>query len=107
MSELNYYAKLLQLGRMSRREFMGRALALGATTALATTLASEAVKAATPKKGGTLRLGIGHGSTTDTLDPATYENLYVQVVGGATHNKLTLQAAPRRGVPQRQDLGGR
>jgi peptide/nickel transport system substrate-binding protein len=89
MSELNYYAKLLQLGRMSRREFMGRALALGATTALATTLASEAVKAATPKKGGTLRLGIGHGSTTDTLDPATYENLYVQVVGGATHNKLT------------------
>jgi peptide/nickel transport system substrate-binding protein len=89
MSELKYYAKLLRLGRMSRREVMGRALALGATTALATSLASQAVKAATPKKGGKLRLGIGHGSTTDTLDPATYENLYVQVVGGAAHNKLT------------------
>jgi len=44
---------------------------------------------AAPKKGGTLRMGIGHGSTTDSLDPATFENLYMQVVGAACYNKLT------------------
>jgi peptide/nickel transport system substrate-binding protein len=58
------------------------------------------VQAATPKKGGKLRLGIGHGSTTDTLDPATYENLYVQVVGGAVHNKLTLVSNSGDLVPE-------
>lgn len=30
--------------------------------------------AETPKKGGRLRYGCAHGSTTDNLDPATYEN---------------------------------
>jgi peptide/nickel transport system substrate-binding protein len=89
MKELHHYCELLTRGKISRRDFMGRAVALGATTALATSLAAKAVQAATPKKGGTLRLGIGHGSTTDTLDPATYENLYVQVMGGAHLNKLT------------------
>jgi peptide/nickel transport system substrate-binding protein len=44
---------------------------------------------AAPKKGGTLRLGIGHGSTIDSLDPATFENLYMQTVGAACYNKLT------------------
>ena len=38
MKELHYYAKLLELGRISRREFIGRAMALGVTTALATTM---------------------------------------------------------------------
>jgi len=31
-------------------------------------------KACAAKKGGHLRAGIAHGSTTDSLDPATYEN---------------------------------
>jgi peptide/nickel transport system substrate-binding protein len=73
---------------MTRRDFVQRAMALGATTALATSMAGSAL-AATPKKGGTLRLGIGHGSTTDSLDPATFENLYMQTVGAACYNKLT------------------
>ncbi len=89
MKQLDHYCGLLTRGKISRREFMGRAIALGATTALATSLATKSLQAATPKKGGTLRLGIGHGSTTDTLDPATYENLYIQTLGGAVHNKLS------------------
>lgn len=60
--EITYYAKLLEIGKISRREFIGRAVALGATTALATTMASKALKAATPKKGGHMRIGIGAGS---------------------------------------------
>jgi peptide/nickel transport system substrate-binding protein len=76
-------------GRITRRGFLQGATALGFTAAAVPGLARDAF-AATPKKGGTLRLGIGHGSTTDTLDPATIENLYMQVVGGAIYNKLTL-----------------
>jgi peptide/nickel transport system substrate-binding protein len=68
---------------------MEGALALGATVAGAELMMGTAL-AATPKKGGTLRLGIGHGSTTDSLDPATYENLYIQTQHGAVHNKLTV-----------------
>ncbi len=52
MTELKYYAKLLQLGKITRREFMGRAAAAGATVAMSSTLASKALKAATPMKGG-------------------------------------------------------
>ena len=71
---------------ITRRGFMERALALGATTALATTLADRAF--AMPKRGGRFRLGLGHGSTTDSLDPATFEQLYMQVVGSAARNNL-------------------
>ena len=78
--------KLASLKGVTRRRFMERALALGATTALATTLANNAFAA--PKKGGRLRVGLGHGSTTDSMDPATFENLYMQVVGSAARSNL-------------------
>ena len=78
--------KLASQRGITRRRFMERALALGATTALATTFASNAF--AEPKKGGRLRVGLGHGSTTDSLDPATFENLYTQVVGSAARSNL-------------------
>ncbi len=76
--------------RIGRRDFLKGATALGISAVAAQSLLAGTVQAATPKKGGKLRLGIGHGSTTDTLDPATWENLYVQVDGGATQNKLTV-----------------
>ncbi|MDX1710160.1 MAG: ABC transporter substrate-binding protein [Rhodovibrionaceae bacterium] len=90
MSDFARIERLLRTGGISRRDFMQQATALGLTAAAASSIAGRAARAATPKKGGILRLGIGHGSTTDTLDPATYENLYMQVVGGAAHNKLTV-----------------
>jgi peptide/nickel transport system substrate-binding protein len=43
---------------------------------------------AQPKPGGIFRLGIGHGSTTDTLDPGLWDNLYAQVFAAARHNQL-------------------
>ena len=55
MQQLDYYANLLTLRKIDRREFMGRALALGATTALATSMASKALQAATKRKGGSVR----------------------------------------------------
>lgn len=54
---------------LSRRQLIGSAAALG----LGTTLLPHAVWAqATPKKGGTLRVGMEGGSPSDSLDPRTY-----------------------------------
>jgi peptide/nickel transport system substrate-binding protein len=89
MSELAKLARLLSQGRITRRAFLSQAAALGATTALATSLAAKAVKAGTPKKGGKLRIGIGHGSTTDSLDPATFENAFTQFTGFGYRGHLT------------------
>ncbi len=54
--------------RLSRRDFMTAALAMGASTALATTLWSDTVRAA-PSRGGHLRVGADGGGTSDTFDP--------------------------------------
>lgn len=53
---------------LSRREFIRAATAAGLSVAMAGSLWSQA-QAATPKKGGTLRLGADGGATTDTLNP--------------------------------------
>jgi len=45
--------------------------------------------AATPNKGGTFRIGSAHGSTTDSLDPSTYENGFSTQVGFLFGNCLT------------------
>ena len=76
MNELDYLQGRLKKGAISRREFLGRAAALGASAAaISTALASvEAYAAETPKKGGTLRLGLGGGSTTDSWDIGSYNN---------------------------------
>ena len=100
MKQLDHYARLLTDGKIGRREFIGRALALGATTAMATTMAGQALEAATPKKGGKFRLGLAHGSTTDTLDPATWQDSFTQVLGHATRSYLTEVDASGNIVPE-------
>lgn len=58
-------------GRLSRRDFMRRAAALGIAAPLATSfLGQTAFAAETPKKGGHLIAGLKGGSSTDVLDPA-------------------------------------
>ncbi|WP_245766420.1 ABC transporter substrate-binding protein [Sulfitobacter brevis] len=41
-----------------------------------------------PKKGGVFRVGIGHGSSTDSYDPGLWDNLYAQTYAAARHNQL-------------------
>ena len=79
-------------GRINRRQFVTSLLAAG--VALPTVLSlSDSVLAATPKKGGRLRQGFGHGSTTDSLDPATTENGLMTNVNYTYANNLT-EVAP-------------
>ncbi len=72
-TKLKQASKLVGRGKLSRRDFMQLALAAGFTAAAANALFVRAARAE-PKKGGTLRVGNGHGATTDTLDPATWTN---------------------------------
>ena len=69
--EIDHLGRLMAQGRLSRRDFLGRAAALGVSTALATTLAGRAL-AETPVKGGVLRAGMQGGDATDSLDPAAW-----------------------------------
>ncbi|MCB2107910.1 MAG: ABC transporter substrate-binding protein, partial [Rhodobacteraceae bacterium] len=65
----------LASGRLSRRAFMREAAALGVGAAMVggiLTTTSNAALAATPTKGGHLRLAVGSGGTTDSLDPTKY-----------------------------------
>ena len=78
----------MQTGRMSRREFLGRSTALGAALGLGMGVFQQAL-AATPTRGGHMRLAMGHGSTTDTLDPATLTNGLQWVVAYGVANTLT------------------
>lgn len=68
--KLKNLSKEVTRGRLSRRDFLSRASALGLALPFASTLLSESVMAATPKKGGHLILGLVGGSAADSLDPA-------------------------------------
>jgi peptide/nickel transport system substrate-binding protein len=90
MGELEFWRDQHAAGRISRREFLGRAAALGAgATAIAAMVASvEAEAAETPRKGGTLRLGLAGGSTTDSLEPGSYTDSVMIDAGHAFFNAL-------------------
>ncbi|AHD00309.1 ABC transporter substrate-binding protein [Leisingera methylohalidivorans] len=71
---MQYLASQAVAGKLSRRDFLGKAAALGFTAVSANLLLSGAAKAAGPQKGGTIRLGLQGGSTTDSMDPALVTN---------------------------------
>ncbi|MCA0433743.1 MAG: ABC transporter substrate-binding protein [Proteobacteria bacterium] len=58
-------------GKLSRRDFMTFAVAGGLSIAAANSLFIRAARAQA-KPGGHFRVGLGHGNTTDTFDPATW-----------------------------------
>ena len=82
MKELDYLSRLVASGRLSRRDFLGRGLALGASAAFANSLLASAVRAEGPVRGGTIRIGMQGGASTDNLDPAVAAN---QVTGIVSH----------------------
>jgi peptide/nickel transport system substrate-binding protein len=73
---------------MRRREFIQLAIAAGLSIPAAEATFSNAL-AATPKKGGRLRLAISWGSTSDTLDPALFQNNFLFTMGLSVRCLLT------------------
>jgi len=78
MTDIKALEKAARNGSLDRREFVKRAGALSLAAPFATSFLSQSVHAASPKKGGKFIVGMAHGSTTDTLDPATHENGFSQ-----------------------------
>jgi peptide/nickel transport system substrate-binding protein len=82
LQELKY-----KTGQIDRRTFVRSLLATSIALPSALSIAGS-VEAATPKRGGLLRVGMGHGSTTDTLDPGTHENGHSMATRYACSNHL-------------------
>lgn len=78
--------KLWNAGGLSRRGLIKGATALGVAGLILPAGVQRAQAQAA--RGGILRMGIGHGSTTDTLDPGLWDQLFVQTFAAARHNYL-------------------
>jgi peptide/nickel transport system substrate-binding protein len=71
MKTIKTFQQMYCDGHLNRREFLGAMGALGLTaTAAGALMTSASVMAATPKKGGRLRMGITDAAVSDALDPA-------------------------------------
>ncbi|MDW5316773.1 ABC transporter substrate-binding protein [Rhizobium sp. PL01] len=80
MDELTYLSGLVAQGRMSRRNFLGRSTALGVSVALGGSLLSTVARAQGPVRGGTLKVGMQGGASTDSLDPGLATNQVAAMV---------------------------
>jgi peptide/nickel transport system substrate-binding protein len=92
--ELEYLSQQVALGRSSRRDFLGRAAALGLSATAANALLAGAAHAAGPRRGGILKIGMQGGAATDSMDPALAANQVTFSVGRAWGEEL-LRLSPK------------
>jgi peptide/nickel transport system substrate-binding protein len=81
---LNDLQKLFEKKQISRREFMRAATILG----LSASAVGSITAAQEPKRGGTLVVGLQGGSSTDSLDPATFASDVPYMLGNLYGNLL-------------------
>lgn len=96
MGQLDWFLRTV---RPSRRDFMAQAAAFGVAGAAASTMWSRSAKAA-PSRGGDLKVGIGQGSTGDTLDPVGTGNVYVYVARWTAFNNLIELDSNKNPLPE-------
>jgi peptide/nickel transport system substrate-binding protein len=99
MKEIDILLKQMEEGRMTRREFLGRAAALGVSAAVGTSLLNQSAYAATPKRGGEVKVATEETSQTETFDPTkmvhgTDANRSYQVYNRLTNLDRELNAVP-------------
>lgn len=70
--ELDYLSRRVAAGGLSRREFLGRAAALGVSATFANSFLAGAALAEAPVRGGFIKGGVSGGEATQTLDPANF-----------------------------------
>ncbi|MER8779281.1 ABC transporter substrate-binding protein [Mesorhizobium sp. M0977] len=99
--ELDYLARRAAAGRLSRREFLGRATALGVSTTFANSLLVGAAKAESPQRGGILKAGVQGGAATDSLDPATFLSAVAGNYFGQCWGEYLVALGPNRGLEHR------
>ncbi len=83
-----YDANSLSNG-LTRRKVLAMGAVLGVSAALPGNLLTQTAFASTARRGGTLRVGMAGGSTTESLDPATFDDVFVQMTSlGFLRNPL-------------------
>ena len=85
--------QLVEFGDVSRREFIQYAGALGVVGSGVGALSLKSAHANTPQRGGILRAGLEGGESTDSIDPATFQNL-TMVSYGKTWGEYLLAPTP-------------
>jgi peptide/nickel transport system substrate-binding protein len=80
-------------------EVLSRRALLGGAAAMMPLLGARAAEEA-PRQGGTLRIGMDGGSTTDTLDPTTWTAWNAVVIGFALFNGLVENGPDNKPVPE-------
>lgn len=101
MSDFDFLNSQMITGGLSRRGLIGGAAALGiATTASGLLVPGSALAAETPKKGGTMRLGLAGGSTTDSIDITSYNDSVMIATGHALFNGLVEWAQDGKWIPE-------
>ena len=88
MSQLKDLECLLTEGKITRREFLARASALGLAAVVSPALLSTRAKAATPRKGGTVRMASELHGPDDQMDPIVFTSTIDYTRGRATYNCL-------------------
>jgi peptide/nickel transport system substrate-binding protein len=90
-------------GSIGRRRFLQQVAAIGgigALHAMGVPGVIPSTRAAGPSSGGNIRIGVGSGSTTDSLDPATINSTFMQIVNYGLRNNLTEVAPNGELVPE-------
>ncbi len=90
MKSFEDFAKALNEGKISRRQFLAGVSALGVAATLSPSKLIKNAYAMTPKKGGRLRAAMSGGSTANVLDPGLSDDMYTaNMFSGVMHNYLT------------------
>lgn len=100
MMKINDLDKAASKGTLDRRQFIKCAGALGLATQFATILPLQSVHAKTPNKGGKFVMGLGYGSTTDSLIPGSNENGFVASLSYGFQNQLTEIDSDGKTIPE-------
>ncbi len=90
MKELEMLQRSLSDGRLTRRDFLRRAAALGVMGAVPSFILQEEARASEPKRGGRFRLGATGGATSDVLAPGKLLDIMgINISFGQLRNCLT------------------
>ena len=100
MKPLDKLLSCLNNGEISRRDFLQKAGALGLASAVPATLLSGSAQAATPKRGGHLRVATVQGSSTDKLDPIFLSSGHTNFLWYSIHGQLTEIGSDGQLAPQ-------
>lgn len=88
MSKIKRIEKLFERGDITRRVFLTQMSAMGLTATISPILLNKKVFAATPKRGGTFRIGTAGGNLTDSLAPETVTGYMAMLITMQIRNCL-------------------